>query len=82
MEKPVKSFQFRADGSRAASGGPSHPWQYSLAALATLYEKYKAGDWLPGALVRMLVPHHEAPARGDLFAQSSHVTRRPCRKGV
>lgn len=53
MEEPVKSFQFRADGSRAATGDPPQPWEYSLAALATLYEKYKAGDWLPGALVRM-----------------------------
>ena len=49
----MKSFQFRADGSRAATGDPPQPWEYSLAALATLYEKYKAGDWLPGALVRM-----------------------------
>lgn len=53
MEEPVKSFQFRADGSRAPSGDAPHPHHFSLGMLASLYAAYKAGDWLPGALVRM-----------------------------
>ena len=53
MEEPVKSFQFRADGSRAPSGDAPHPHHFSLGMLASLYEAYRAGDWLPGALVRM-----------------------------
>lgn len=53
MCEPVKSFHFHADGTRAASGEPSQPWECSFAALATGYKKYIEGDWLPGALVRM-----------------------------
>ena len=53
MAESVKSFQFRADGSRAPSGDAPHPHHFSLGMLASLYEAYRAGDWLPGALVRM-----------------------------